>query len=503
LYVWKDAKFLFHNVFDDKARVTVVVATQGPFLGGLGEHALGQLDFTLHDLTEAEAWIPNPPPQYGPRKAEPTHALAFPTDSTLPIKIVTKGAMCGAIKLEVSWVPGTEGRSAGQPEDDEMDDKTDRALRKYLAHAYKERTKDNEHGEKTPDGLRIYTPEELLPIKLPSKQEESTLAFPATTPVSALVKGASLLKSTVKYATGYKRDHRLRRAGGSAAAAQGSASKADLEGGLLGEEAPLLDDEGGDEAKDDEEGGFASLSGVSSSVKTLMRQAQLEEAKTGEYQLRVHVLEARGLVAKDLTGTSDPYVKIKAFGQERYSQVRYKSVAPVWDENLFIIEKDVSHSRLDREQIEISVWDWNLMGEDLIGSYFVDASWLYFNNAEHRIFRKWLVLTAPAESREGGLFLADSKEGAQGYLQVTIQLIGPGDELIGSSPEVEKAAIEQEIRTAEEAAKNRKQPETKRKGVRIMPAAAAAAATAAGSSIIMTNKKKRADGQMTAMLRSP
>ncbi|KOO32312.1 c2 domain containing protein [Chrysochromulina tobinii] len=503
VYVWKDAKFLFHNVFDDKARVTVVVATQGPFLGGLGEHALGQLDFTLHDLTEAEAWIPNPPPQYGPRKAEPTHALAFPTDSTLPIKIVTKGAMCGAIKLEVSWVPGTEGRSAGKPEDDEMDDKTDRALRKYLAHAYKERTKDNEHGEKTPDGLRIYTPEELLPIKLLSKQEESTLAFPATTPVSALVKGASLLKSTVKYATGYKRDHRLRRAGGSAAAAQGSASKADLEGGLLGEEAPLLDDEGGDEAKDDEEGGFASLSGVSSSVKTLMRQVQLEEAKTGEYQLRVHVLEARGLVAKDLTGTSDPYVKIKAFGQERYSQVRYKSVAPVWDENLFIIEKDVSHSRLDREQIEISVWDWNLMGEDLIGSYFVDASWLYFNNAEHRIFRKWLVLTAPAESREGGLFLDDSKEGAQGYLQVTIQLIGPGDELIGSSPEEEKAAIEQEIRTAEEAAKNRKQPETKRKGVRILPAAAASAATAAGSSIVMTNKKKRADGQMTAMLRSP
>jgi hypothetical protein len=199
----------------------------------------------------------------------------------------------------------------------------------------------------------------------------------------------------------------------------------------------------------------------------------------------VHVLEARGLVAKDLTGTSDPYVKIKAFGQERYSQVRYKSVAPVWDENLFIIEKDVSHSRLDREQIEISVWDWNLMGEDLIGSYFVDASWLYFNNAEHRIFRKWLVLTAPAESREGGLFLADSKEGAQGYLQVTIQLIGPGDDftLIGSSPEVEEAAIEQEIRTAEEAAKNRKQPETKRKGVRILPAAAAAAATAAICSV--------------------
>ena len=46
----------------------------------------------------------------------------------------------------------------------------------------------------------------------------------------------------------------------------------------------------------------------------------------------------------------------------------------MWDESIFIIEGCVDHDRLDREQIEISVMDADLIGEDLIGSYFIDAS---------------------------------------------------------------------------------------------------------------------------------
>jgi hypothetical protein len=66
-----------------------------------------------------------------------------------------------------------------------------------------------------------------------------------------------------------------------------------------------------------------------------------------------------------------------------------------------LIQGDVDNDRLDREQIEISVMDADLLGEDLIGSYFIDASYLYYSNKRHQMYRQWLVLTAPYEARAG------------------------------------------------------------------------------------------------------
>lgn len=193
-------------------------------------------------------------------------------------------------------------------------------------------------------------------------------------------------------------------------------------------------------------------------VGEVLRTAELNEAKTGEYQLRIHVIEARGLQAKDLSGTCDPYVEVEAFGQKRRSQTKPMETSPVWDENIFIIQKDVDHARLDREQIRISVFDQDVFtSNDLIGSYYIDATYLYFHKQNHRIYRKWLVLTAPFESRQGGLFMDDSPEDAQGYLQVTVSLLGPGDEaaLSQSNPEEEKLAIEAERALVEEEASKR------------------------------------------------
>ena len=73
------------------------------------------------------------------------------------------------------------------------------------------------------------------------------------------------------------------------------------------------------------------------------RNRLTQKAPTGEYQLRVHVIEARGLVGRDADGTCDPVVKVEAFGQTRRTQVKDGDIAPVFDETLFIIEKDVDH----------------------------------------------------------------------------------------------------------------------------------------------------------------
>ena len=56
------------------------------------------------------------------------------------------------------------------------------------------------------------------------------------------------------------------------------------------------------------------------------------------------------------------------------------------------------------------------------------------------------MLTAPYEARKGGLFTEDSKEGAQGYLKVTMTLVGPGDdEALGETPEEEAKSEAHEV----------------------------------------------------------
>ena len=101
---------------------------------GLGDHALGQTDFSLRDLDGM--WRPDPPPPFGPRKAYPPGVLTFPKASTLPVTLVSNDdPATGQLALEVTWVP-----ERGEIEDD----KTDKELRKYLAYAekYKDRDKD-------------------------------------------------------------------------------------------------------------------------------------------------------------------------------------------------------------------------------------------------------------------------------------------------------------------------------------------------------------------------
>lgn len=39
--------------------------------------------------------------------------------------------------------------------------------------------------------------------------------------------------------------------------------------------------------------------------------------KDGDYQIQVHIIEARDLKAENLNGTSDPMVFVECFGQKR------------------------------------------------------------------------------------------------------------------------------------------------------------------------------------------
>ena len=80
-------------------------------------------------------------------------------------------------------------------------------------------------------------------------------------------------------------------------------------------------------------------------------------APRGEYQLRVHVVEARGLVGRDAGGTCDPQVQVSVFGQTRRTSQKSKETNPVWDENIFIVGKDVDQQTLAADVVKLEVTD--------------------------------------------------------------------------------------------------------------------------------------------------
>ncbi|CAN0451521.1 unnamed protein product, partial [Hapterophycus canaliculatus] len=56
---------------------------------------------------------------------------------------------------------------------------------------------------------------------------------------------------------------------------------------------------------------------------------------------------------------------------------------------------------------------------DLIGSYSFDAANVYFHK-DHEIHRQWVALVDDENPRDSG---------TQGYLQLSIAIVGPGDKL--------------------------------------------------------------------------
>ena len=65
---------------------------------------------------------------------------------------------------------------------------------------------------------------------------------------------------------------------------------------------------------------------------TAAAEAQREPLVAGDYQLRVHVIEARDLAPRDAGGTSDPLVLVHCFGERKHTSVKSKQNNVIWDE---------------------------------------------------------------------------------------------------------------------------------------------------------------------------
>lgn len=137
-----------------------------------------------------------------------------------------------------------------------------------------------------------------------------------------------------------------------------------------------------------------------------------------DYQIRVHIIEGRSLKGSNI----DPVVKLNVWKEKSSSKVKKSTTRPFYDE-LFFFNFHEAPSKLFLEFIEISVFNAKSSRSDaLIGSFTCEIGFIY-DEPKHQFYRMWLMLTNPKERGAG----------VQGYLKVTLCVLGPGDEAPQSS----------------------------------------------------------------------
>ncbi|RZF41506.1 hypothetical protein LSTR_LSTR000220 [Laodelphax striatellus] len=88
------------------------------------------------------------------------------------------------------------------------------------------------------------------------------------------------------------------------------------------------------------------------------------------FQLRIHLRRGKDLIARDKSGTSDPYVKFKVNGRMLYkSKTIYRDLNPVWDESFTLPIEDP----FNPIHIKVFDYDWGLQ-DDFMGSAYLDLT---------------------------------------------------------------------------------------------------------------------------------
>jgi hypothetical protein len=109
---------------------------------------------------------------------------------------------------------------------------------------------------------------------------------------------------------------------------------------------------------------------------------------------------------------------MKFFKETKYTRTLKSSNSPFWDE-VFFFNVQTSELDLANEFIELEVQNSTGYSRyETIGSFKLNALFVY-DEPQHSIIQKWLLLGD----------LEDYLAGPKGYLNVSINVLGPGDEV--------------------------------------------------------------------------
>uniref|UniRef100_H3HD60 C2 domain-containing protein n=1 Tax=Phytophthora ramorum TaxID=164328 RepID=H3HD60_PHYRM len=161
--------------------------------------------------------------------------------------------------------------------------------------------------------------------------------------------------------------------------------------------------------------------------------ATIAALKQGDYQVQVHVIEARDLKGENLSGTSDPYCQVEIMGLSKKTSTKYDTLGCVFDEILFFNFPNIGRHELREASIKISVYDKErVLKDNLIGIYQLDCLSVY-TLPDHELYRQWIAVHDNLNAKDRGI---------QGFLLVSVVVLGPGDALRVHDREAE---IEQEL----------------------------------------------------------
>ena len=153
--------------------------------------------------------------------------------------------------------------------------------------------------------------------------------------------------------------------------------------------------------------------------KNIQRELSNIDIKDGDYQVQVHIIEARDLKGENENGTSDPVVFVECFGQKRHTAYFKDVTSCVFDQQFIFDIKGLDKHSFEEGLIRISCYDSNsVSNNELIGRFAMDAPLIYRMNTGHELYRQWVPLMDDEDSKDLGV---------QGYLKVSISIIGPGD----------------------------------------------------------------------------
>jgi len=151
-----------------------------------------------------------------------------------------------------------------------------------------------------------------------------------------------------------------------------------------------------------------------------MERLEQIEVKPGDYAISVHIIEVRDLhPAGDSNGCADPVVRVECFEQKKTTCVKKATLDAVFDETFRFDLKDADQEMLEGGNIKISVLDQDVLGTSLIGDFVTDFQAVYFNSGNsHELYRKWVALVDTKNEHDVGV---------QGYLRLSIAIVGPDD----------------------------------------------------------------------------
>jgi len=143
----------------------------------------------------------------------------------------------------------------------------------------------------------------------------------------------------------------------------------------------------------------------------------LSDLASGDWSLKVNLYELRSLAAADDSGSSDPFVVVRAFGAEKRSQTFKATLSCVVDEMLFF-NQAMTGQEVEDAKVSIIVYDWNLFGAPvMLGQVEFDVSNI-FRLPNHEFYRRWVALTKSTKGNK-----------PQGFMKLSVSVLAPGSSL--------------------------------------------------------------------------